>query len=405
MRSPLKSLLLGLCIITLLAACGRNPDSKTGKQLIVAAYNSSEQARENADFVCDGDNDQAEINRALDMLRAGGTVTLAAGDYTIGKADGYGGINIRRDNVTLMGQGPATRLHLADHQDCNVIRVYGVNNVTVRKLFIDANGNNQATLPPEEKNAYAYFRSFQFELSGIMVRRDHTNNLDREEYLDDHEPTNVVIDACHVKNARGLNIMLFGNYVKAVNNFIGDCDNDGIEVLIGPGEITGNTVVVTDNIGDAAIGTDKADNVTISNNFIIINDGAIAGYAIRTWHGHGQHIITNNQILIGKTATVTGAIDSRTFLSILNSNIVRNEGKSTWVSIAPGNLFTNNIIHNCKVGCAVSPFWETITNAKDRPDSEALIAQNILIDSSVVANAQARLQERDNIAVPLEILH
>ena len=79
---------------------------------VVATRDSSEDAKTAAQFVGDGEGDQEEINAAIRTLPPpGGTVVLMEGIYDIRKVDGkLGGVLIERGNVTLAGQGSATKL-------------------------------------------------------------------------------------------------------------------------------------------------------------------------------------------------------------------------------------------------------------------------------------------------------
>ena len=71
---------------------------KVPATLIVAASDSKDTSR--ADYVCDGTDDQEEINQAIsDLPASGGRVVLLEGTYTIS-----GTINVS-NNVTLEGQG------------------------------------------------------------------------------------------------------------------------------------------------------------------------------------------------------------------------------------------------------------------------------------------------------------
>ena len=79
---------------------------QAGSALVVAASDSTDLEKAQADYRCDGAADQAEIQSALNALgSAGGTVTLTGGTFHLS-----GNLNIP-GNVILEGQGPdATRL-------------------------------------------------------------------------------------------------------------------------------------------------------------------------------------------------------------------------------------------------------------------------------------------------------
>ena len=104
---------------------------------VVAASNS---LRKNADYICDGTDDQAEINAAISSLgTSGGSVILLEGTYSI-----TGPINLA-SNVALIGQGPGTVLRVpnAFNANLNVVSASGVSRVVVANLRIDGNRANQ----------------------------------------------------------------------------------------------------------------------------------------------------------------------------------------------------------------------------------------------------------------------
>ncbi len=54
--------------------------------ILIAAYNSDEKFQRQADFFCDGDNDQVEIQRALNSAPVGETIVLSSGTFFINSA-------------------------------------------------------------------------------------------------------------------------------------------------------------------------------------------------------------------------------------------------------------------------------------------------------------------------------
>jgi parallel beta-helix repeat protein len=108
---------------------------------VVAAYNSID--NENADFVCDGENDQVTINAAIDNLSAsGGSIYLREGTYILSD-----NIIISESNVALVGAGSSTVLKIEDNKnaDMRVIYAFGVANLLIQNLRIDGNNANQTT--------------------------------------------------------------------------------------------------------------------------------------------------------------------------------------------------------------------------------------------------------------------
>lgn len=76
--------------------------------IVVAASNSSAKGKRQADYVCDGNNDQKEIQSAIDALPiGGGKIVLLEGTYKITKR-----VNLTRSSVTISGMGKGTTLEV-----------------------------------------------------------------------------------------------------------------------------------------------------------------------------------------------------------------------------------------------------------------------------------------------------
>ena len=111
--------------------------------LVVAASDSSWRGRQSADYVCDGDHDEIQINDALTWLvsdgRPGGKVMLLEGTYYI-----LNTVELPA-NVTLEGQGPSTIITFpcsgnpASNAMIRGVGVYGspAPNIRVAHLTVD----------------------------------------------------------------------------------------------------------------------------------------------------------------------------------------------------------------------------------------------------------------------------
>jgi len=105
--------------------------------LVVAAVDASAYARARAQLRCDGTNDQAQINEALE---AGGHVRLTAGTFTGGSPV------LVPSGCWLSGAGVATILTLANDVDDSIIEnashAEGNANITISDLCLEGNSAN-----------------------------------------------------------------------------------------------------------------------------------------------------------------------------------------------------------------------------------------------------------------------
>ncbi|MDN7025875.1 hypothetical protein FGU65_13455 [Methanoculleus sp. FWC-SCC1] len=115
----LVAVLLVFCLIPVFVPAGAAAESTT---LVVAASDSSEEAKAQATYICDGSDDHVEIQQALDALPAGGIALLMEGTYncagniqpgdsrilqgsdentTVLSYPGSGGLRVRAPSVTF----------------------------------------------------------------------------------------------------------------------------------------------------------------------------------------------------------------------------------------------------------------------------------------------------------------
>lgn len=81
---------------------GQQSGGGGGGTVTVAASDASADSRKGADFLCDGTNDEVQIQSAIDNLPGvGGSVILSEGKFSIGTV----GITMEQNNTKLLGQG------------------------------------------------------------------------------------------------------------------------------------------------------------------------------------------------------------------------------------------------------------------------------------------------------------
>ncbi len=116
--------------------------------LTVAANDSSALSKAQADYVCDGTDDQVEIQAAITAAAIGDKILLLAGRYDISST-----INITKA-LTIEGEGHAwetggTMIFLDDNSNCDIFLLSApathVFFLTIKNLFIDGNKLNQTS--------------------------------------------------------------------------------------------------------------------------------------------------------------------------------------------------------------------------------------------------------------------
>jgi len=141
----------------------------SGPGFIIAASDSSDLNKSKADYICDGVDDQVEIQAAIDELPSeGGKIQLLEGNFNI--SDRINSI----DNLIISGMGYATQLIIGDTTAFTPVIIYSENwyvgiygdakeNVIIENLYMDFEGDS--------KSNYENYAGMLFEsCSNIIVR-------------------------------------------------------------------------------------------------------------------------------------------------------------------------------------------------------------------------------------------
>lgn len=120
----------------------------------VAASDTPDSVKAMADYVCDGTDDQIEIQSAIAALPdGGGKVLLLGGRYNVSKTAEHYCIGLR-SRTTLEGLGWGTVIYLVDNADATVVRGYKVEKAVVRDLAIDGNKYHQTPVPDPNRSNF-----------------------------------------------------------------------------------------------------------------------------------------------------------------------------------------------------------------------------------------------------------
>jgi len=158
-----------------------------------------------------------------------------------------------------------------------------------------------------------------------------------------------------------------------------------VEILTGPGIIRGNTIDIRGRT-HVAIGTDRANNVVISQNIVRVHSGGNLDIAYRTWAGSVRHAITGNVLEVNAGGNCSMAMDLRgTRTSVTGNVLIGTDETSIKISGGHTNL-TGNVIENMLV----------IVDAPNDADEPIVFHSNNWVDSSVkvVSGTVIGLDER-----------
>ena len=312
---------------------GSTPATSTGKRTARFSIGTSTNGWtvNDCDYLCDGTDDQVEINAAIQALPSGGgEIVILDGTYNISAT-----INISIDNVTLNGNGNNTvLLREFSSSVINGIIVLSNDNCIISKLKIEGN-----------KNLYAGTSN-----RGIYITGDNNQ-----------------ISECLVQNAGGYGISFNGSINCKVNkNFCSSNGRNGIDVSgIGSYNYIISNNICTNNSKDGIALTNGDISSIIEGNICIGNgrygiqvpgDNIIVSGNICNNNQHGIYFNTSNHsIAIGNSCynnSVYGIyFNTNVFYSNVSSNVIfKSSYASTEYPIyVAGNNNTSNLFSSNQI--------------------------------------------------------
>lgn len=253
--------------------------------LTVAASDAIARVRAKADYICDGTDDDIQIQTAIDALpAAGGLVTLSEGNFVVGSV-----IDLV-SNSGIRGLGNSTIITAVNGFGLqSVLRANAVTDVVMRDLQIDGNiiGNPRSG-DPDNQNGVEINGSDRFWLENLYIHDTPDNAIGVM-----HDCSGGFINGNRTISPGWHGIMLWddvhnvvvkGNYVRGATNNVGIV----AEKTAGLDPSTYN--IISNNIVEACY----RGIVDIDSNFVNISHNIIYDGTLRS-----IEIVTSEQDVIG----------------------------------------------------------------------------------------------------------
>lgn len=176
---------------------GSSADAIESATIVVAASNSVDTSR--ADYVCDGTDDEVEINQAVDDLSStGGTVKLLEGTYEISDT-----IVLDYDYINIVGNGWGTILN----NDSDGVMFFRIDETycSVKDLKISGSGSYDAT--GQEAIEVNNYTGDHFTLDNVWIYGSARRGI----WIEDGCDYIRIID-CYFSNCQDDAIFAEGNY-------------------------------------------------------------------------------------------------------------------------------------------------------------------------------------------------
>ncbi len=263
----------------------------------MAASNSIDD--ENADYVCDGTDDQVQINLAINNLPAiGGSIYLREGTYVVSD-----NIIISKSNVALVGAGASTVIKIKDSKNADMSVIYASDNdnLLVQNLRINGNAVNQTSGTMRGIHLYGGKNSKIVDCwvenlrdYGIYLQSSNNNtvtgNTIQGNSLDNSNNNTITSNTFQGNGQHGIYLTASSNNTVAGNTIQGN-DNHGIYLS---SSSDNNTVSINMVVGNSQA-TDNTDNgIQVDNS----NYNNIQGNTVRKGTGSKQQN-TGITILLG----------------------------------------------------------------------------------------------------------
>lgn len=349
----------------------------------IAAFDSTPAEKARADIVCDGVDDQIEINASLAQ---GGTTELFDGTYNVSLASIpedfltddptlKGALLITEPGTVLKGQGWNTIIRLNDGQFGNVVRTLGdgLDNLRIRDLFIEPNRANNLVGTGMD---WLEICAIKTKTTGAAKNRD------------------IWIEGVRTGPVEGLGVYLWGDDVHLRGSQIGCADHDAAELCGGSkGDITGCTLIVEDGqTGGHGFGSDDFNDATIAGNTTVVREGGHISVGVhRMWVGRYRNQIVNNKI-VSEGGRINAAIQAHGYNTVISGNSIRgHDNYGVWgmtrVEANTTTVIQSNTMSYCELVTTQSGgILQTLPTAAE---GVCAIRMNILEDCvAPAANAQ-----------------
>jgi parallel beta-helix repeat protein len=270
---------------------------------------------EDADYICDGAEDNVQIKEAIDAVDSsgGGAVFIKSGTYITN-----GIIDLRpSNNITIVGEGRGTIIKSGGLlAGGSISKIFGQNsdasaNITIKNLVLD--GDNQSIMGIDFDSSTVGNTNILIEECEIKNNTSHGISLEKA--------TNCVVKNNHVHDngARGIYIFGSGSADNIVDgNLVEDNGTYGIQLQVVKRSVVVNNVV-KNHIHERGIFMVKADHCIVSNN---VTDGNnFSGIGLLGSDCVISNNTANNNLLDGILVNGTGDQGNAAVRNLISNNI------------------------------------------------------------------------------------
>ena len=316
-------------------------DDNAGKRTcrFVVGTSTAGWTKKDCDYLCDGTDDQVEIQAAINALPStGGEVVVLDGTYNITAS-----INVNKNNVTLRGNGNATVLKRmwSGSNHSGVIQVSS-SYCHIENFYINGNKENYNS----SNNTGIYINSDNNTITGNTCNNNNTGI-----YINSDSSNNTITR--NTSNNNSIGIYIYNSSNNTITGNTGNDNSTGIYIDSDNNTITGNTC--NNNNTGIYINSDSSNNTitgnTSNNNSIGIyiynsSDNTITGNTCNNNSNTGIYIYnsSDNNTITGNTCNNNNnyGIYISSSNNTITGNTCNNNNTGIYISSSTKNTITGN---------------------------------------------------------------
>ena len=305
---------------------------------IVAAYNSLDTSR--ADYVCDGTNDQVEINQAITALgTTGGVVYLLEGTYNISASINLDTTAPNDSNKAIIGTGAGTVLKLfAGSSNVNVINASNVNRILISQLRIDGNkvggGSNCKGIYFSSVANSKIDRVWVENMNFIGIELfNSSNNIISGNHIQSNGNGGIFVNGSSFSNPANYshNNIISGNNIQSN-------DSSGIALAVcSNNTISGNVVQSSKTVGGISLSSSSSNSVSGNTVWSNTGDGI-------SWSTSSNNSVSGNTVWSNTGNGIVWSNSSNNTIS--GNNVYSNLQNGIFWSNSSNNNISGNVIYN-----------------------------------------------------------
>ena len=320
---------------------------------VVAANNSSATSKQQADYICNGTDDEDTINDAITALPDdGGKIVLLEGTFNFtGVAWNTHILTITKSNVIIEGQGKSTHIKVVGSEGKFIIFFNGVSNCVIRDVWVDGNDLGG--------HAIQFTNSSECKVLNCVAGNTWGDGIVGTNLSYSSIQGNIVYDcetSAHGDCSSGIELEDGCNHINVEDNYVSDCGY-GIWTKRHSGSLlTHDISIVRNTLYNSKIVLNSEDTNPIENINVIGNTLLGTTTCKRIDLGKATRCTIRDNVLHSPVSIGIASASTASYILIVGNRIY-NSGGTSINSYGDNHFVTNNYVKD--------PGWKGIAVSGD----------------------------------------